>query len=50
MNKKAEIHLPYVYPIKNGKPLVHENLIKYLVSEEIVRDEEKLLREGIQRL
>ena len=46
LNERAEIHLPYVYPIKNGKPLMHENLIKYLVSEEIVRDEEKLLREG----
>lgn len=44
LEDKAEVFLPYLYPLKDGKPVVSEKLIKYLVSDEIVRDEEKLLR------
>ncbi|MEM2321388.1 MAG: SAM-dependent methyltransferase [Candidatus Bathyarchaeia archaeon] len=49
INERAEVHLPYVYPLKDGKPVVSEELLKYLVSEEIVKDKEKLLRGHIAR-
>ncbi len=45
LNERAEIHLPYMYPLKNGKPLISNELIRYLTSEGIIRDEEKLLME-----
>ena len=46
LNEKVEIYLPYLYPLKNGKLLISDELIHYLASEEIVKDEEKLLRES----
>lgn len=47
INSVTEVYLPYMYPLKDGRPVVSEELLKYLVSEEIVRDEEALLREGV---
>ncbi|MEM0253089.1 MAG: SAM-dependent methyltransferase [Candidatus Bathyarchaeia archaeon] len=44
-DNKGEIYLPYAYPIKNGKPLINPKLIEYLCSEEILEDEEKMLRD-----
>jgi len=44
LNNKAEIYLPYWYPIRDGKPVVSEDLIKYLKSDEIIEDEERILR------
>jgi ribosome biogenesis SPOUT family RNA methylase Rps3 len=45
LNEYAEVYLPYVYPLKNGKPVVSQKLVAYLCSEEIIKDEEKLLRQ-----
>jgi ribosome biogenesis SPOUT family RNA methylase Rps3 len=47
LNENAEIHLPYAYPLKNGKPVISQKLIAYLCSEQIVKDEEKLLKSQI---
>ncbi|MEM3640679.1 MAG: SAM-dependent methyltransferase [Candidatus Bathyarchaeia archaeon] len=44
LNENAEIYLPYAYPLKNGKPVISQKLIAYLCSEQIVKDEEKLLK------
>ena len=44
LGSKAEIFLPYFYPLKDGKPVISEKLIKYLTSNDIVRDEERLLK------
>lgn len=44
ISDKAEIYLPYAYPLRDGKPVVSEDLLRYLASEEIVKDEEELLR------
>lgn len=47
LDDKGEIYLPYAYPIKNGKPLINPKLIEYLRSEEIVKDEEKILKDQL---
>lgn len=47
LSERAEIYLPYLYPLKDGKPVISEKLLRYLTSEEIIADEEKLLREDI---
>ncbi|MBC7130348.1 hypothetical protein H5T51_03890 [Candidatus Bathyarchaeota archaeon] len=39
----SEVYLPYAYPLKDGKPVISPWLVEYLRSEEIIRDEEKLL-------
>lgn len=44
LDDRAEVYLPYAYPLKDGKPVVSQNLVEYLCSDEIVKDEEKLLR------
>ncbi|MCS7113946.1 MAG: SAM-dependent methyltransferase [Nitrososphaerota archaeon] len=44
LNDNAEIYLPYAYPLKNGKPLISRKLVDYLCSEQIVKDEEELLK------
>ena len=44
LNEYVEIYLPYAYPLKEGKPVIHRALIEYLRSENIVKDEEELLR------
>lgn len=46
LGDKAEVYLPYMYPLKNGKPVISEGLLRYLTSDEIVRYEETLLKEG----
>ncbi|MEM1562132.1 MAG: SAM-dependent methyltransferase [Candidatus Bathyarchaeia archaeon] len=46
IDDKAEVYLPYMYPLKDGKPVISEGLLRYLTSDEIVRYEETLLREG----
>jgi len=38
-----EIYLPFRYPLVNGKPLIHPELLEYLKGRIIV-DEQKLLR------
>ncbi|MEM1586602.1 MAG: SAM-dependent methyltransferase [Candidatus Bathyarchaeia archaeon] len=48
VNDVIEVYLPYMYPLKDGKPVVSEKLLRYIASVEIVRDEEELLR-GINR-
>lgn len=37
------IHLPYVYPLSDGRPVVSRRLLRYLAGG-IVEDEERLLR------
>jgi ribosome biogenesis SPOUT family RNA methylase Rps3 len=44
LSEYAEVYLPYAYPLKDGKPVISHKLVAYLCSEEIVKDEEKLLR------
>ncbi|MCS7385625.1 MAG: SAM-dependent methyltransferase [archaeon GB-1867-005] len=39
-----EIYLPYAYPLVDGSPLVAPGLIEYLKSNEIVEDEELLIK------
>ena len=43
LNEYAEVCLPYAYPLKDGKPVISKELIDYLCSDKIIRDEEKLL-------
>lgn len=43
VSRNHEIHLPYIYPIADGKPLINPRLVEYLASMEIVEDEEHLL-------
>jgi len=43
LNEYAEVYLPYAYPLKDGKPVISKELIDYLCSDKIIRDEEKLL-------
>ncbi|MEM2537478.1 MAG: SAM-dependent methyltransferase [Candidatus Bathyarchaeia archaeon] len=44
INKHGEIYLPYAYPLRDGKPVISQKLVAYLCSDEIVEDEEKLLK------
>ncbi|HDI12220.1 MAG TPA: hypothetical protein ENF63_01355 [Candidatus Bathyarchaeota archaeon] len=48
LNEHAEIFLPYAYPLKGKRPVIHKDLIEYLRSEEIIRDEERLLKTYFQ--
>ncbi|RLI20708.1 hypothetical protein DRO54_05570 [Candidatus Bathyarchaeota archaeon] len=48
LSENAEIFLPYAYPLKSNLPVIHKDLIEYLRSEEIVRDEERLLKTYFQ--
>lgn len=50
LNEKAAIYLPYMYPLKDGKPVISDELIRYLTSEELIRDEERILREGTKEM
>jgi len=47
LNEYAEIYLPYAYPLRDGKPVIHKELIEYLRSEEIVQDEERILKRAL---
>jgi len=47
LNKYAEIYLPYAYPLRDGKPVIHKKIIEYLRSEEIVQDEERILKRAL---
>lgn len=44
LNEYMEVHLPYAYPLKDGKPMISQKLTAYLRSGEIIRDEEALLQ------
>ncbi|MEM2394528.1 MAG: SAM-dependent methyltransferase [Candidatus Bathyarchaeia archaeon] len=44
LGENAEIYLPYAYPLKDGKPIISQKLVRYLCSNQIVRDEERLLK------
>lgn len=44
LNKHGEIYLPYAYPLQDGKPVISQKLVAYLCSDEVVEDEEKLLK------
>lgn len=45
INDKFEIYLPYLYPLRDGKSIISDDLVNYLMSNEIVHDEEKILGE-----
>ena len=47
LNEYAEIYLPYAYPLRDGKPVIHKELIEYLRSEEIIQDEERILKRAL---
>jgi len=34
INERAATYLPYMYPLKDGKPVISDELIRYLISEE----------------
>jgi ribosome biogenesis SPOUT family RNA methylase Rps3 len=44
LDEHAEVYLPYTYPLKDGKPVISQKLIAYLCSDQIVKDEEKILK------
>ncbi|MEM2092747.1 MAG: SAM-dependent methyltransferase [Candidatus Bathyarchaeia archaeon] len=44
LNDYAEVYLPYAYPLQDGQPVISRKLISYLRSEQIVRDEEELIK------
>jgi len=44
LNKHAEVYLPYAYPLKDRKPVISQKLVAYLCSDQIVKDEEKILK------
>jgi len=44
LDEHAEVYLPYAYPLKDGKPVVSQKLVAYLCSDQIVKDEEKILK------
>ncbi|MEM2242588.1 MAG: SAM-dependent methyltransferase [Candidatus Bathyarchaeia archaeon] len=44
LNKHGTVYLPYAYPLRDGKPVISQKLVAYLCSDEIVEDEEKLLK------
>ncbi|MCS7124004.1 MAG: SAM-dependent methyltransferase [Candidatus Bathyarchaeota archaeon] len=44
LNGHGEVYLPYAYPLRDGKPLISQRLVAYLCSNEIVKDEERLLK------
>jgi len=46
LNQHGEVYLPYAYPMRDGKPLISQKLVAYLTSDEIVGDEEKMLKGG----
>ena len=47
VNEFHEIYLPYAFPIVDDKPLVSQDLIEYLKSNEIVEDELKLIQSSL---
>ena len=49
LNEQAEVYLPYAYPLRDGKPVISQKLVTYLCSEEIVKDEEKLLKRAVAK-
>jgi ribosome biogenesis SPOUT family RNA methylase Rps3 len=44
LDEHAEVYLPYAYPLKDGKPVISQKLVAYLCSDQIVKDEEKILK------
>jgi ribosome biogenesis SPOUT family RNA methylase Rps3 len=44
LDEHAEVYLPYAYPLKDGKPVISQKLVRYLLSDQIVKDEEKFLK------
>ena len=44
LNQYGEVYLPYAYPLRDGKPVISQKLVAYLLSDEIVADEEKMLK------
>ena len=44
LNEYMEVHLPYAYPLKDGRPVISQKLIAYLRSDKVIRDEEELLK------
>lgn len=46
LDEHGEIYLPYAYPLRDGKPVISQKLVEYLLSDQIVEDEEKLLLES----
>jgi ribosome biogenesis SPOUT family RNA methylase Rps3 len=46
VQKNHIVELPYAYPVVDGRAFISEKLLRYLTSDEIVRDEERALRTG----
>ena len=44
LDEHAEVYLPYAYPLKDGKPIISQKLVAYLCSDQIVKDEEEILK------
>ena len=44
LNQYGEVYLPYAYPLRDGKPVISKKLVAYLLSDEIVADEEEMLK------
>jgi ribosome biogenesis SPOUT family RNA methylase Rps3 len=44
LNQYGEVYLPYAYPLQDGKPVISKKLVAYLLSDEIVADEEEMLK------
>jgi len=44
LNQFGEVYLPYAYPLHDGKPVISQKLVAYLLSNEILADEEKMLK------
>lgn len=41
LSENHYVRLPYAYPLKNGKPVISQELIAHLRSEKIVKDERR---------
>jgi ribosome biogenesis SPOUT family RNA methylase Rps3 len=44
LNQYGEVYLPYAYPLQDGKPVISKKLVAYLLLDEIVADEEEMLK------
>jgi len=44
LDEHAEVYLPYAYPLKDGKPVISQKLVAYLCSDQIIKDEEEILK------
>jgi len=45
-DRGVEVHLPYTYPVENGRVVVSEEEVKYILGE-LEEDEARAIREGV---